>query len=163
MNGENIIKLNNVMKKLLLFKIKSLQKNEIGFIKNFYRFTYDLHIHFLKIIALNTKLLDKAIEDVVDMIIVEGNFNNLNEFIDDVNRCNHLTIKDKLSLVLYIKNNFSISFFEGPIGCLLPSWMRTQKGVVFYYKLEKSMIREISKLYDCKKNAYRLLCYYGKN
>ena len=110
------------------------------------------------------KQLDKPIEDVINLIIKEGNFIEINEFIQDINRsidAHNYTfnvkrnkIENKTQLIEYFKKEYSgnmYQLFTEPLMYLM-AWKNTYKGFDFYARLS-SVITKILK----KNSLYKII------
>ena len=96
------------------------------------------------------KQLDKPIGDIIDLIVKEGKFIDINEFIKDISIANgNKQIENKIQLIDFFKLKFKtykhLIFIE-PLMYLLP-WTRTYKFLEnrnFYIDLHKK-VKEILK------------------
>ena len=159
MNKENLILLNSTVIKLLNHQIKGYQtkaKTSSFIYKQIEKKYQDI---FNKINA-NSNLIDKAIEDIIDIIIEQGEFVDVKEFIKDVNMASKKKIKDKSQLINFFKKSISYNhLFLHPLFSLIP-WGKTSRGFRFYSELNIKVIKELRKFWDCDKYRVDLTKHY---
>lgn len=104
--------------------------------------------------------LDKPIEDIINLIIKEGKFIDIDEFIGEVNYSSGDNIKDKTQLINFMKNkckNYKLCIFQEPLMYLL-IWSKTKKNKInhnFYPNLN----RKVSEILNEEFNCYYYICH----
>lgn len=104
--------------------------------------------------------LDKPIEDIINLIIKEGKFIDIDEFIGEVNYSSGVNIKNKTQLINFMKNKFKdykLCIFQEPLMYLL-NWSRTRKTRInqdFYPNLN----RKVREILDEEFNCYYYICH----
>lgn len=159
MNKENLTLLNSTVIKLLNHKIKEYQTKAKTSSYVFSQIEKKYQDIF-NTINENSNLIDKAIEDIIDIIIEQGEFVDVNEFIKDVNKASRKKIKDKSQLINFVKKSISYRYlFVNPLFSLMP-WGRTSRGFRFYSELNIKVNKELRNFIDCDKYRVNLTKHY---
>lgn len=147
----NLVTLNNSLKTFLQRYIKeSSHNNEMDFIqllriKKYIRDTINYNIN-----------VDDAINDVIDMILKDGNMDintlimDVNTFIECVNNeyAMYCVVRERQDLIKFFKKRMkNTMIFQEPLYELF-TWSETRNGYDFYKELNKKIRLKLKKIFN---------------
>jgi hypothetical protein len=159
---KNIINLNKTLKLVANRCLKELTARDMEFSRS--TIFHDIKDRTLNCLRNDKLNINESINDVIDIIIEEGELNGVEELIDEYNYANRkvkqMAIKTKNDLIKCFKSKMSIKrIFTEPIFFLF-YWNQTKRGNLFYENLNTKVSSRLNELFNIDNHIINLVRTY---
>ena len=159
---KNIVNLNNALKLVANRCLKELSVKDMVYSRK--TIFNDIKNRTFNSLTSEKVNINESINEVIDIIIEEGELNGVDELIDEYNyahrKVKQMEITAKNDLIKCLKSRMSIkSIFTEPLFFLF-YWDDTKRGNMFYANLNTKVARRLNELFNIDNYILNIITTY---